>query len=657
MTPLKAISAALLVAAVATAAGGPLCASDLQSQRPYVGSIEFVGNEHISDGKLKSVMRTRESGFLQLFNKPRFRPDYLRYDLAAVEAFYRKNGYYGASARVVESRYDQRSNETHIVIGVMEGEQTIVEEVKIEGEMPQKPESVIKGLRLKQGAPFDSTLVGSDIYFIRNRMWDKGYVLAGVAASVEVAGYKAYLSYAVDKGPQMKVGAMEVTGNKVAGEKRIKDLVTLEPGDVFSLEKVYDSQQHLFDTSLFRQVNLIISDIDTLEREVDLRVQVEERKMSYLELGLGIGTEDNGRLAAEWGHRHLPGLGGKLQVEAELAYDVYREGRAELRNRFLRSNAAYTGPRFPGTRFQTAVDAFYEKDRNPQTVDYDVWGFGVHGRRRMGRHTILYLDFTDEFIERKIPPLEESSPFTRKKDQTRTLGVTLDRDARDDLLYPTSGTHRSISLEVAGGPLRKDNHFLRLVGSLSHYNRIGEGVVLATRARAGLGRPYGKSDNGRDPDGIPFEDRFYAGGSNSVRGYSENSLGPRLNVDDPGAIDPKTAALRGNAQGGEALLLTNVELRFPLWKRIKLGGVLFLDGGNVWENRSDITLDDFVPVRDMEGGGYTGENVTKYRYSFGLGIRYNTPIGPLRLDYGVPVSRTGEMDSFGMFHFNLGHAF
>ncbi len=657
MTTTRMILATAITAIVAVAATAPLCAAELEEERPYVGSIKFIGNENVGDGELKRVMRTRERGFFQLFNRPRFRPDFLRYDLAAIEALYHKKGYYEVVARVLENRHDESSNENHIVIGITEGQQTIVEEVNVKGELPFEVDKITKNLKLKGGAPFDSTLIGSDIYYIRNRLWDEGRVLAVISSTVELEDHRAHLTYTVDQGPPMRIGVIEVRGNRVAEEKRIRQRLTFDSGEVFSLKKILESQQHLFDTSLFRQVNLSVSGIDTLGREVDLLVEVEERKMSYLELGIGIGTEDNGRIAAEWGHRHLPGLRGKLQVEGEYAFDVVREGKAGLVTRFTRSRISYTGPRFPGTHFQTAVSAFYEIDRKPKTVDYDVWGFGVHGRRRMGVYTVLYLDFNDEFVRREIPPLQDQNPFTRRSDETRVIGLTLDRDARDDLLYPSSGSHRSLRFEVAGGPLRADNYFVKAVGSLSFYTRSWLGMTLSARARAGIGIPYGKSDDGVDPDGVPYEDRFYAGGSNSVRGYGENSLGPRLAVGDPDSL-LKTAALRGDAQGGEVLLLTNVELRFPLIKRIKVGGVLFLDGGNVWDKPSSISLSDFVPKRDMgEEGGYTGENLTKYRYSFGVGIRYNTPIGPLRVDFGVPVSRTGEIRSFGMFHFNLGQTF
>lgn len=658
MTSPRIISRALFTLALAACAIAPLSASELGHERPHVGSINFVGNENMDSGRLKSIMRTREPSFFQLFNKPRFRPDFLRYDLAAIEAIYHKNGYYDATARVIENRLDETTNSTHIVIEIDEGEQTLVGGVRIEGDIPFDTSGIVKNLRLKKDAPYDSTQVGSDVYSIRNRMWDRGYVLCETVPTLQLSDHRAYLTYTVNVGPPMYVGKIDVAGVHVASEKRVREQLTFKPGELFSLKKIQDSQQNLFDTSLFRQVKLTPTRIDSIGNTIDLLVEVEERKMSYVEMGLGFGTEDNGRIASELGHRHVPGLGGKLQLETEFAFDLVREGRAQLRRRFSRTGVAYTGPRFPGTRFQTSVDGFYEQNRNLQTVEYDIWGFGAHGRRRAGRYTMFYLDFADEFIKRKIPELEaETSLFTRKSDETRSLGVTLDRDSRDDLLFPTRGSQRSLSAEVAGGPIRGDNHFVRLVGSMSYYGRTWKRMTFAVRARTGIAAPYGRSNDGVEPDGIPFENRFYAGGSNSVRGYKENSLGPRLPAGEPGALDPKTAALRGDALGGEVILLTNVELRFPIWKKIKIGGVVFADGGNVWKTPSDIKLDDFSPVRNMDDGGYTPDNVTKYRYSLGVGLRYNTPIGPLRVDYGVPVSRTGEIRSFGMFHFNLGHAF
>jgi outer membrane protein assembly factor BamA len=167
--------------------------------------------------------------------------------------------------------------------------------------------------------------------------------------------------------------------------------------------------------------------------------------------------------------------------------------------------------------------------------------------------------------------------------------------------------------------------------------------VFAWRVRTGYVDAFGES---RDT-GVPIENRFFAGGGNSVRGYEENSLGPRAVVDpEPGA---KPAPV-----GGRLLLLTNVELRYPipLLSRINITGSVFVDGGNVWTALESVQARNFRPWADEE-------DVVQqdYRYSVGLGMRYNTPVGPIRVDWGYPVKRDNTVDKNGRFHINLGQIF
>jgi outer membrane translocation and assembly module TamA len=140
--------------------------------------------------------------------------------------------------------------------------------------------------------------------------------------------------------------------------------------------------------------------------------------------------------------------------------------------------------------------------------------------------------------------------------------------------------------------------------------------------------------------GVPLESRFFSGGGNSVRGYKENSLGP-LEED-------------GSPIGGRVLLLTNVELRFPLplLARYNFGGALFIDGGNVWSSVEEIDPEHFNPFIESDE-----ISPLYYRYSFGLGVRYNTPVGPIRLDMGIPLSKTDDLGHDYLFHISLGQIF
>jgi outer membrane protein assembly factor BamA len=195
-----------------------------------------------------------------------------------------------------------------------------------------------------------------------------------------------------------------------------------------------------------------------------------------------------------------------------------------------------------------------------------------------------------------------------------------------------------LTSDIAGGILGGDNDFYTLTGTFQRYHPLSPGLVVAWRVRGGYGNAYGQSDV------VPVEKRYFLGGGNSVRGYQESSLGPR-------ASDASGADL---AVGGQVILLANLELRhpIPLLARWNFSGAVFFDSGNVWENPSAISLKDFR--------FYTRRDETTledYRYSVGLGIRYNTPIGPIRLDYGYAIKQDERTDSNGRFYLSLGQIF
>jgi outer membrane protein insertion porin family len=230
-----------------------------------------------------------------------------------------------------------------------------------------------------------------------------------------------------------------------------------------------------------------------------------------------------------------------------------------------------------------------------------------------------------------------------EKSHSRLIASTFSHDTRDFILDPRRGGYRDMRAELAGGFLGGDNDFYTLNTSLQKYWSTKGKIVLALRARVGFADAYGASSE----RGVPVENRYFTGGGNSVRGYKENSLGPEEPVTTAEG-EPSTVVV-----GGRLLLVGNAEARVPIpfLSRYRFSGAFFLDGGNVWRSLGSVDLEDFrftaprPEVTDKD-----------FRYSVGFGIRYNTPVGPIRLDFGIPIKRD-ETDRLGRFHMSLGQIF
>ena len=225
-----------------------------------------------------------------------------------------------------------------------------------------------------------------------------------------------------------------------------------------------------------------------------------------------------------------------------------------------------------------------------------------------------------------------SDDLKKEEGKNRISSITpmLTYDSRDNVFDTRKGDLFNGSLQWAGGPLGGDRDFWKFYGRASHYFPMPWNSVLEVRARVGLGKPY--SDTGE----IPIYERYFVGGASTIRGYEERSLGPI----DPSSKDPL---------GGDAMIIGNIEYTYPLFSFLKVAG--FFDIGNVWDTINDIGASNnyFQGV----------ENTGGLKKSFGLGLRIKTPVGPISLDYGIPLDKSPGEDEKkgGKFHFSATHGF
>ncbi|MCX5801174.1 MAG: outer membrane protein assembly factor BamA [Candidatus Eisenbacteria bacterium] len=594
----------------------------------YVSEIEFEGNRVFSDSKLKKVMKTRERSILRPFRENAFRKDFLQTDIESIIGLYSRHGYLKTKVDSQSVERIKKGRAVSILLWISEGPRTMVAGVRIEGASALREQKLTKGLRLKKGVPFDPTALETDKLKILERYAEAGYIYATVLDNTVFEGNLASVFYIVREGIQVRTGNIVVEGNKATAERLVRREVTLKRGDVLRRSELIKTQQYIYDSELYSDVQISTVNVDTMPPVADLLILVKERKLGWVGGGIGYGSSDQLKVFSDWGHRNLFGSGKRLFTSASFAFGrrLFEQGEAVLdASRF---DVGIVEPWLFHTR--TAGQAvLYREYKREVSFSQEFTGFTFTVKRNISSVTKAFLSYDNRWVHTTDPTA------IRREYVTRSLYLSGVRDSRDDVFDPGTGSLEEASWKVSGGVLGGNYNFHRVSAAASRYSPV-RGKILAVRVKAGFAEPFGARQGASPLDRIPFEERFRTGGSTSIRGYVEDDeLGPRDSA--------------GDVVGGRVLLLTNVEVRFPLFWR--LSGALFLDGGNVWRNPSDIKLTNFDP-------GRTSTEDSDYRYSFGGGIRVRTPVGPIRVDYGRKLrlsSRDG--DDRGQFHISLGQAF
>jgi outer membrane protein insertion porin family len=607
---------------------------DFGIEFPVVKSITILGNRSFDDDVLKSRMHTKEKRFYHFIKKPKYRRDFLRRDLEAIRSFYVRNGFFEASVTLDSIEHDEKANTVRIRILVNEGPQTTVRSLSF-GKQDLVPEDQLRtGLQLVEGGPYNPNLLDVDRYTLYRKFFEKGYLGAAVEYTVTVDSLHVDIAWSLDPKTPVKVDSIGVAGNTTVREHLIRRELKIRPGEYFRLSRVLESTQNLYDTGYFSSVEITPVGLDIEQGKTDLEIDVRERKKGYIETGFGVGNINPNHVFAEWGQRNLLGRGYALNLHGEYAFSLFRDNKYrsenwEPKNRYILYRGTLVFPHVLGTWNSFTIGADYEYDATVEPAVIRGNNLNLSLSRRFTRQTTIVFGYALESIERENVPEEPSSS------RRRALDLAFRRDTRDYYFNPTKGMYVSVETRYAGGPLGGEDNYYSVVPTFQEYRALPHGSIFAYRFRFGYAEPFGDSIE----RGIPIESRFFAGGGNSVRGYRENSLGP--------------VGAEGDPRGGRVLLLGNVDLRFPLpWLgKYNFGGVVFLDGGNVWNS-----IDELSWSRLRIYSSPNDTDLLDFRYSLGYGVRYYTPVGPIRIDVGYPLNRMSGEDAYRI-HISLGQIF
>ena len=625
--------------------------------RQRLSSVRIAGNHYFDLETIRERLLIQERTMQQ--RRGRFSQSLLERDVEAIEELYRTNGFRDVKVTSrVDSNFGGKTGNLAVLLTIDEGSPTLVSEVTILGTEQIAAQEFLPELSSAPGQPFSEINVATDRDLILGRYYDEGFHDARFGWRYEPAGNpnRVAVEYKIEEGEPLRVRRPIVSGLRHTRETLVDRQIRIFPDEPLSQTAMLETQRRLYDLGIFSKVDVDLQNPDGEEPSKNVLVQVEEAKR--WSVGVGGGAEF-ARIGGRTGD-----VVGNASFSPRVTLEFTRlnlRGKAHtvsLRTRFsdLQQRALFTyeNPRWTGSdRWRMTVSSLFDTSRNVRTFT----GRRLEGvfqlQHKLSKPSTALYRFTyrrTRIDEVRIDPNEidlASQPV-----RVGLLGGTYIQDRRDNPTDATKGLFNSLDLGVASGVWASEPDFVRLLGQNSTYYPLAGRVVLARTLQLGLMLPWGEvphptSDSAcmdfpSNPDSrIPLSERFFFGGANSHRGFPINQAGPR-------------DCITGFPIGGGAVLLNSVELRFPLVGE-NVGGVLFHDAGNAYSRLGRIS---FRAKQEMDEFDYMVHAV-------GFGLRYRTPIGPMRLDlaYSVNPPRflafegARQRISHFQFHFSLGQTF
>lgn len=604
-----------------------------------VSSFTFNGTKAVTPVQLKSVLATTASSRLPWGQKHYFSRDQFDADLKRIVAFYKDRGYPDARITSFDAKLNPEQTSVKISVNIDEGQPVRVERVTFEGfdALPAQHRAALDNqLPLKAGQPLDRALLQASRESALDELRDHGYPYASVKMS-EMPGTSdrsRVVSLVADPGPLSTFGPIEIVGNSSVSENVIRRLLTYRPGRPYRQSALQQSQRKLYVPELFEFAN--VEPVRTEEKppEIPTRVTVTEGKHQKVNFGVGYGTEEKGRVQVDW--RHVNFLGGARTAGVLARYSGFDRGvRLNFKEPYFfspRYDLNLTGQSWHSNEPAFTLDT--NGGRATITRQFRRGGGPVLGSRPS---TSLSLTYANELENYTISNEALADPTFR--DDLIALGldprtgtghgirsaVSLDggRNTTNNLLDAKQGYVASAHLEQAGKWLGGTYDYYELTTEGRYFRSVGK-VVAAVQARLGSIDAFVDQEAG-----VPFFKRYFLGGATNLRGWGRFEVSPLSGA--------------GLPIGGASFVNFSTELRAPIWR--SLGVVLFLDGGNVWTDPWKFNLKDL-------------------RYDAGPGLRYQTPIGPIRADIGYQLNPIPGLLVNGQpeprrfrFHFSIGQAF
>jgi outer membrane protein insertion porin family len=564
-----------------------------------VRDLSFHGNS-IKSQKLKEIMSLKEGGI--------YNPDLIDADREALKNFYNALGYLSVSVETFQVKHEEGSDKVDIVIQVDEGRKTTISTVTITGTDIVAEQEIRKTANIHPGDAYNEIDLVNARYRIIDFYNSKGFLDVTVDIKRDFADWKASVTFQIKEGLLIVFGKMIVAGNQQTKYRVVQRELLQQEDKPFNYSLLSKEKQKLYKLGLFSDIDM--EALDTYDDKKDVLVNLQEGDAGAVELSLGYAEYERYRGILDLSYRNFMGMNRQGSIKFELSSLAKRYVLQYYEPWFLSKELPFRAFIIGEDRKEVNIDTreiLYRLIRHTVTAGFEKKISDV-------LKSELYYEFS------LVNTFHVKPDVVLSREDTGTLVISglrlgLIYDTRDNQFYPKKGMFSGLTLKSTSPVFLSETDFIKLTLYNNVYHELKKGLVLAASLRGGIAQGYLKTNE------LPIVERFFLGGRDTVRGYDQDSLGPK--------------GSDGNPVGGNAFLMENLELRTSLGKG--LGLVTFLDGGNVWLKINNIDLMDV-------------------KFTAGLGLRYNTPVGPVSIDYGRKLQRE-KGESHGAFHFSIGNAF
>lgn len=584
-----------------------------EGEQIRIKRVNFIGNKAFSDSVLKGKIKSREKGYWSwLTGSGKYQEEAIKRDVAFLVFHYQNNGYLRVKVTAPKVYLSRDRKWVTLTFHVTEGEKYKIRNVDLDGDILTTKEEFLSKLKVKPKQFYNRKNVEEDLAFLSQQYGDQGYAFANINPVIvpHDEDHTADITYSIQKGNRVTIEKITITGNTMTRDKVIRRELLVKENTLYNETRLRLSKQKLEALGYFEEVNFA-TPRGSVDDRININITIKEKPTGTFSIGAGFSSVENFIFTASIAKENFLGYGINGQFSTELS---------SKRQLFILS---FEDPYFLDSNWILGLSGF--RTVNVFT-DFDRKSFGGSATlgHRVFDNSIFRVGYQLEDVNVGSFQTTVPAAFAQNLSGLTSSGtLSLQRDTRNNRLFPSKGMYNSISSEFAG--LGGDNKFARVIENFRFYQPIWKGLV----SKFNFTISEISSLNNLP---VPLFERFFLGGVNSLRGYPLRSIGP--------AVQIPTSPQGGDNRfvfGGNKMLQFNLELEFPLYDPAGFKFVTFVDTGNAFAEEQNFSLSGL-------------------RSDYGVGIRWNSPLGPLRFEWGFPISRQPGEDSV-IFNFTIGSFF